>query len=182
MRLVSLEGASNVVVLRPASQQAVASAARAADEGPFFIPPDVCPKCIAVRRPTSAEDESCGACGLFFSSFDEEAVLPEPWLRDAWLALLRDWANQTHHVHLRQQAQQADALAAIGRLYRLRLAVVPDDSMAKAGCADVVRLAVVPLSAPSSKVDRATQRSKQFPWVIAIALIMVVAVAALLLT
>ena len=72
--------------------------------------------------------------------------MPPRWLRDEWLALLRDWGNESKHAQVRRKAQQLDALAAVGRLYRLRLAAAPEDPIAAQGREDVLRLAAVPMN------------------------------------
>lgn len=150
--LASLEGASNVVVLRTAGHEAVQKAAAAADEGPFAIPEGVCPKCVARR----ADAAACPHCGIRFETFDEASLVPVKWLRDEWVALLRDWGNEAKHAQLRRKAQQADALAAVGRLYRLRQAFVPEDPAAENGRAEVVRMAAVAISfrPPSGDDDK----------------------------
>lgn len=140
--LASTEGGSNVVVLRTAGHDAVAKAAAAADASPFAVPDNVCPRCIAPR----AVADACPHCGISFERYEESMTLPPKWLRDDWVALLRDWGNEAKHTMLRRKAQQLDALAAVGRLYRLRLAVVPEDPFANDGRADILRLAAVTIS------------------------------------
>jgi hypothetical protein len=154
--LESTPGASNVVVLRTAGHEATQKAARAADEGPFALPEGVCPKCIAPRASTP----SCPHCGIMFESFDEATVLPPKWLRDEWVEVLRDWGNEAKHGQLRRKAQQADGLAAVGRLYRLRQAFVPEDPVAAEGRADVLRLAAAAISFRPEPED-AGERSKK---------------------
>jgi hypothetical protein len=152
--LASTTGGSNVVVLRTSSHEAVQKAAMAADTGPFEIPEGVCPKCIA--RKSSAPE--CPHCGIRFETFDEAAVLPAKWLREAWVDLLRDWSNEGKHALLRRKAQQVDALAAVARLYRLRQAAVPEDPVAAEGLSDIVRLAAVPIGLPREANDLTEQR------------------------
>lgn len=141
--LASTAGGSNVVVLRTAGHEAVQKAAAAA-ETPFTIPEGVCPKCIA-RRASSAE---CPHCGIRFETFDEATVLPPKWLREAWVDVLRAWDDEARHSAFRRKAQQADALAGVARLYRLRQAAVPEDPVAAEGLAEIVRLASVPIGLP----------------------------------
>lgn len=154
--LASTEGGSNVVVLRTAGHEAVQKAALAADEGPFAIPEGVCPKCIAKR----GETPSCAHCGIHFENVDEAMLLPPKWLRDDWVELLRDWGNDTKHGHLRRKAQQAESLAALGRLYRLRQAVVPEDPVAELGRSEVLRMAAVAISFRPASGDEGDQRRK----------------------
>ena len=148
--LASTDGGSNVVVLRTAGHEAVQKAAMAADQNPFSTPEGVCPKCIAPR----AAFESCPHCGILFASFDETLLLPPKWLREEWVELLRDWANEPKHEQLRRKAQQADALAAVGRLYRMRQSAVPEDPIAEDGRLDILRLAAMAISfRPTQDVD-----------------------------
>lgn len=154
--LASMEGASNVVMLRTAGHEAVQKAALAADENPFAVPEGVCPKCIARRGETSA----CAHCGIHFENVDEAMLLPPKWLRDDWIELLRDWGNETKHGQLRRKAQQAEALAAVGRLYRLRQAFVPEDPVAETGRSEVLRMAAVAISFRPSSMDEGDQRKK----------------------
>lgn len=140
--LASTEGGSNVVVLRTAGHDAVAKAAAAADDAPFAVPDNVCPRCIAPRAAAAA----CPHCGISFERYEASMTMPPKWLRDDWVALLRDWGNEAKHTIVRRKAQQLDALAAVGRLYRLRLATVPEDPFAHEGRAEILRLAAVTIS------------------------------------
>ncbi len=154
--LASTGGASNVVMLRTSSVEAVQKAAVAAEEDPFAIPEGVCPKCIARR----AKAEACPHCGIRFAAFDEAAMLPPKWLREEWTDVLRDWSADEKHAQVRRKAQQVDALAAVGRLYRLRQAAVPEDPVAAEGLADVLRLAAVPIGLPREREDDVERRRK----------------------
>jgi hypothetical protein len=151
-----VEGASNVVVLRTAGHDAVNKAAIAADlPEPFLVPPNVCPRCISPR--TGAEE--CPHCGVRFERYEEALSMPPRWLRDEWLPLLRDWGNESKHAQLRRKAQQLDSLAAVGRLYRLRLVAAPDDPIAAQGREDILRLASVPMNYGTSD-DTIEQRRR----------------------
>jgi len=154
MSLASTSGGSNVVVLRTSSHEAVQKAADAADTGPFEIPEGVCPKCIARKSPAA----ECPHCGIRFASFDEAAVLPVKWLHEDWVGVLHDWGNESKHTLLRRKAQQADALASVARLYRLRQAAVPEDPVAAEALSDIVRLAAVPIGLPRTNPDLAEKR------------------------
>lgn len=154
--LASTEGGSNVVVLRTAGHEAVQKAARAAEEAPFAVPEGVCPKCISPRSAAP----SCPHCGILFESFDESTVLLPKWLREEWVAVLRDWGNEPRHSQLRRKAQQGEALAALGRLYRLRQTFVPEDPVAEAGRADVLRLAAVAISFRPGDEDHIERRKR----------------------
>lgn len=151
--LASVEGASNVVVLRTAGHEAVNKAALAAEQPePFLAPDTVCPRCISPRTGSP----ECPHCGVRFEGYDETLAHPPRWLREEWLGLLRDWGNEAKHAQVRRKAQQLDALAAVGRLYRLRLVAVPEDPIAAQGREDVLRLASVPMSygAPDDTLER----------------------------
>ena len=152
--LASTSGGSNVVVLRTSSHEAVQKAALAVETGPFEIPEGVCPKCIARKSPAA----ECPHCGIRFASFDEAAVLPVKWLREDWVGVLRDWGDEAKHTLLRRKAQQADSLAAVARLYRLRQAAVPEDPVAAEALSDIVRLAAVPIGLPRENTDFAEKR------------------------
>jgi hypothetical protein len=140
--LASSPTASNVVMLRTASVEAVEHAAQSADANPFAVPEGHCPKCLARRD----GGPSCPQCGLEFLHFQQALVAPPAWLEQAWVELLRDWGNETRHEGLRARAQQEDALTALGRLYRLRLAVDPNDPIAEQGRSEVLRLAAMPMT------------------------------------
>jgi len=140
--LASSPTASNVVMLRTATVEAVERAGLAADGDPFEVPAGLCPKCLARR----AEGPACPQCGVVFHAFQPDNLSPPEWLREAWRALLRDWGNDDAHEALRLRAQQEGALTLLGRLYRLRLAVEPTDPIAEKGRLDVLRLASAPMS------------------------------------
>ena len=116
----------------------------------------MCPKCIAPRSAAA----SCPHCGILFESFDESSVLLPKWLREEWVAVLRDWGNELKHSQLRRKAQQSEALAALGRLYRLRQSFVPEDPVAEEGRADVLRLAAVAISFRPGGEDHIEQRKR----------------------
>lgn len=134
--LVSSPTASNVVTLKTATTDAVQRAAESAAH-PFEIPDTVCPKCIA-KRGTGA---SCSQCGLVFSAFNPSLLAPAPWLGTEWVALLRDWSNDGRHERLRQRASESGELVQLARLYRLRLALCPDDPWAERAREEIVNLA-----------------------------------------
>jgi hypothetical protein len=146
LSLASVEGSSNVVVLRTASHDAVqrASSARA---NPFAIPDGLCPKCLARK----GDAPTCAHCGVTFEVFEEATVLPPKFLRDEWLELLGDWGNEQRHTQFRRKAQQVDALPAVGRLYRLRQAHFAEDPLAAEALTDILRLASVPMALPRTE-------------------------------
>ncbi|MEW5738668.1 MAG: hypothetical protein AB1938_07055 [Myxococcota bacterium] len=140
--LTSSPAASNVVMLRTATVDAVERAAKSAEGDPFEVPPGFCPKCIARRDGSS----SCPQCGVQFDTFVAANVAPPAWLCEAWVSLLRGWGDEGAHEALRQRAQREDMLGALGRLYRLRLASEPNDPIAEKGRTDVLRLASAAMS------------------------------------
>ena len=154
--LASTEGASNVVVLRTAGHEAVQKAAKAADEGPFQIPEGVCPKCIGPK----SSSPSCPHCGILFETFDEATILLPKWLREEWVDLLRDWGNEAKHTQLRRKSQQLDALAMVGRLYRMRQVAVPEDPVAAEGRADVLKLAAGTIAFRPAGDDEVERRKR----------------------
>lgn len=167
--LASEAGASNVVVLRTASHEAVSRAAQAVDS-PFHIPEGVCPKCLARR----ADTDACPHCGILFELFDESTVLPPKFLRDEWVKLLGDWGNEAKHVQFRRKAQQADVLPSVGRLYRLRQSHFPEDPLAAEALTDILRLAAVQLGLPRGDDEggNSTRRNVQLGAVVLVGLLL----------
>lgn len=149
LQLTSSQGASNVVALRSPGADAVGQAAEAARRGPFEVPRGRCPKCIAPRQP---EALTCSQCGLTFAQFDAEHLAPSAWLERAWVELLEDWGREELHAEVRQRALAEQELAAVGRLYRLRLAANHEDPFAQRGRDEVVRLALMPGTARRGSV------------------------------
>ncbi len=147
LQLTSVPGTSNVVTLLTPSSDAILAAAVAATSGPFDAPAGRCPKCIAPRQ-TSAT--TCTQCGLTFTAFDASQVDAPDWLKDAWVGLLADWSNEPLHAELRHRALADEALASLGRLYRLRLVSKPDDPFAQRGREEVLRIALMPSSVGQS--------------------------------
>jgi hypothetical protein len=149
LQLTSIPGTSNVVALRLAGSDAVKDAADSARGAPFEVPLGRCPKCIAPRQSAGL---TCSQCGLTFSQFDAAQVAPPPWLKSAWVQLLSDWGTEERHAELRQRALAEQDLAAVGRLYRLRLISNPDDPFAQRGRDEVLRMALVPGVEPRPSV------------------------------
>jgi len=131
---------SNVTTLRTPTVEAIARAARAADE-PIAVPEGRCPKCIS-KRLTDAP--ACPSCGMVFSQADVTSFTPSAELETAWRALLAQWGDDGRHEAFRAAAMNKGELAGAGRLYRLRLADQPDDPWAARGRDEVLRLAVLP--------------------------------------
>ena len=148
LSLASVQGSSNVVVLRTASHDAVQRAS-AAVSSPFAIPEGLCPKCLA-RKSTGA---TCAHCGVTFAVFEEATVLPPKFLRDEWVELLGDWGNEQRHTQFRRKAQQVDALPAVGRLYRLRQSHFAEDPLAAEALTEILRLASMPMAIPRGQEE-----------------------------
>ena len=146
-----------LIALRTPTVEAISRAASAASADPFVVPEGHCPKCIARRLPGAL---SCPSCGLTFGQADVQTFAPSEWLREQWLALLQAWGDDAHHESLRSQAMGKSELAELGRLYRLRLAEVPEDPYAMRGRDEVLRLAVL----PSISVRQATKGLKPSTW------------------
>ncbi len=142
--LVSAPGASNVISLRTSTTAAAQDAARQSAEGrAFAIPEGACPKCLAQR--TGGAD-SCGQCGLVFALANQAALAPPEWLATAWVALLDDWSQEPAHERLRKEAMLRESLIPLARLYRLRLAWMPEDPVAQRGRDELLKLAASPVS------------------------------------
>ncbi|AGC48602.1 hypothetical protein MYSTI_07330 [Myxococcus stipitatus DSM 14675] len=113
----------------------------APDDEVLFTPPaGHCPKCVSVRRPTAV---SCSQCGLVYANFVAEDHTPSAELMDAWRALAARWEEWPEHERFLSTAMGRGELASAGRLYRVRLARVPDDAMAQRAREEVVRRATL---------------------------------------
>lgn len=133
---------------------------------PFEAPPGFCAKCVS-KLPASVA--ACPSCGLIFNQASPEAYEPSEWLRLQWLSLSlpTQWGSPQQHEQLRAEAVSRGELASLGRLYRVRLAHVPDDQFAAQGRDEVLRLAMLP-SAVSPKV---TAKTGTPPWQYALAVL-----------
>lgn len=138
-----------VIPLRPAAD-VVQAAAEASEGDPLRVPEGHCPKCVARRPPGAA---ACPQCGLSSASFSPEALRPGPELESEWRALLKHWSAIDQHDRLLSAAVTRGELAAVGRLYRIRLAVHPEDPVAQRGRDEVLRLAALPAAAPAVAVE-----------------------------
>ncbi len=151
--------ALNVVPLRPTGDQVRTAAELARSGDAFSVPPGFCPKCVGVRR----EDAStCPHCGLEFVNFRPEEHRPSDALEEDWLEVLQHWDDPAVHDRMLAKASARSELVAVGRLYRIRLAQVPDDLYARRGREEVMRLAAASASSvltPSAGPDR-KQRMK----------------------
>ncbi|MBX7100649.1 MAG: hypothetical protein K1X89_23250, partial [Myxococcaceae bacterium] len=133
--------------------RAIDAAAAAAGSGGLAVPDGVCPKCVTPKRPGAGD---CAACGLEFSRFDPATVAPAPWLAESWAGVLAAWGDPGGHEKLLGRAQQEGELPALARLYRLRLAAEPNDAIARRGCDEVVRRALLPSALASETQGKST--------------------------
>lgn len=150
-QLASTQAGSNVVELRATNQGSIERARTIAAEAPFAVPEGRCPKCVSPRPPG---DKSCKSCGADFSLLSPDMLMPSQWLQDGWVSLLGRWGELDQHDALVVAALGKGELPALGRLYRLYLARVPDDPLARRGREEVVRRASVPgltTAAPEKK-------------------------------
>jgi hypothetical protein len=154
-QLASTLAGSNVVELRASNRDAIERARAISTDGPFAVPEGRCPKCISPRL---AEARSCKGCGADFSLISPEMLMPSQWMQDGWTALLQRWGELDQHDALVVAALGKGELPALGRLYRLYLARVPEDPLARRGREEVVRRASVPGLTPPGvvKVDQPT--------------------------
>jgi hypothetical protein len=113
------------------------------------IPPGHCPKCITPRTPQAL---ICNSCGLVFANFRAEEHQPSAALESAWRALEDRWAKQEEHEKFLQMSFNMGELAKAGRLYRIRLAALPDDVQAKTALESMVRMASTAATA-AAKTD-----------------------------
>ncbi|MBL8940671.1 MAG: hypothetical protein JNM69_39365 [Archangium sp.] len=135
--LASSAEASNVVMLRAPTAAAVESARAFAESDPFLVPDGLCPKCISKRDGSAA----CPTCGLSFDRVQLEALMPPPDLAAMWKELLREWGDDARHSAVRRLASERNQLPDLARLYRLRLAAMPEDPIAQRGRDDVFTMA-----------------------------------------
>jgi hypothetical protein len=135
-----------------------------AGEDPFEVPPGRCPKCVA-PRPSSGS--SCHQCGLVFANFVAAESEPSPELRAAWTGLIGRWDDMGAHDRTMAAAVARGELAAVGRLYRIRLARQPRDPIATRGRDEVLRRATTTSPLLSSNTPVNTERVKRVLFVVA---------------
>lgn len=135
--LASSAEASNVVMLRAPTAAAVDSARAFADGDPFEVPEGLCPKCISKRD----RGDACPTCGLIFANIEHDQVRPPEDLAAMWKELLRAWGDETRHAAVRRLAMERSQLPDLARLYRLRLAAMPEDPIAQRGRDEVLAAA-----------------------------------------
>jgi hypothetical protein len=140
----------------------------------FAVPADRCPKCIAVRP---AQASACPSCGLSFEGASVEEYAPSVELAAQWAELLAHWSDPEAHEKLVSAAALQGDLAPLGRLYQLRLAVVPEDAVARQGRDAVLARASVP--AAFATPDRDSSSSQTWKVVLLSALIVGLVVVAI---
>ena len=123
---------------KPAVVSISSALAEAARANPFEVPEGHCPKCIAARPALAS---SCAQCGLVFANFKREEVEPSASVAEQFQSLLSQWEDVEAHDRVLQTALIRGELASVGRLYRIRLAHVPQDPYASRGRDEVLRLA-----------------------------------------
>src|SRR5689334_1479690 len=141
------------------------------------IPPGYCPKCITPRTPQVL---ICNACGLVFANFRAEEHQPSAALESAWRGLEDRWNRQEEHEKFLQMAFNMDELAKAGRLYRIRLAAVPDDTHAKVALEAMVRMASTAAAAAAKSDPAEIQRNRRKVLAVSAMLFFVIPIAALL--
>ena len=126
--------------------------ARALPEDPFQPPAGHCPKCISPRAEGA---QVCPSCGLDYALFQPEVFQPSEPLAAAWRGVWESWEDTAVHDRVLALASQRGELAALGRLYRIRLAHQPEDALAQRGREEVLRLAsTASLLAPPQAPDK----------------------------
>jgi hypothetical protein len=123
---------------KPAMVSISSALAEVARADPFAVPEGHCPKCIAVRPALAS---ACAQCGLVFANFKREEVEPSASIAEQFQHLLSQWEDVGGHDRVLQAALSRGELASVGRLYRIRLANVPQDPYAARGRDEVLRLA-----------------------------------------
>ena len=112
--------------------------ARPPPEDPFAAPEGHCPKCISPRAEGATV---CPTCGLDYTISQPESFQPSEPLAAAWRGVWESWEDPAVHDRVLALASQRGELAALGRLYRIRLAHLPEDALAQRGRGEVLRLA-----------------------------------------
>jgi hypothetical protein len=141
------------------------------------IPPGHCPKCIT---PRTTQALICNACGLVFANFRAEEHQPSAALESAWRGLEERWSKQEEHDKFLQMAFNMDELAKAGRLYRIRLAAIPDDPQAKVALESMVRMASTAATAAAKTDPGELQRNRRKVLAVSAMLFFVLPIAALL--
>ncbi|HEX5748341.1 MAG TPA: hypothetical protein VFZ09_19025 [Archangium sp.] len=117
---------------------APSSSFSSSSEDPFMPPAGYCPKCIGVKKDGAVV---CPYCGLDYARFRPEESRPSGAVASTWLGVVELWESKGAHDKVLALASERGELAALGRLYRIRLARHPEDTMAQRGREEVLRLA-----------------------------------------
>ena len=139
------------------------------------IPPGHCPKCITPRMPQAL---ICNSCGLVFANFRAEEHQPSAALESAWRALEERWAKQDEHEKFLQMAFNMGELAKAGRLYRIRLAALPDDAQARTALESMVKMASTAATAAAKTDPAEFQRNRRKMLAVSAMLFFVLPIAA----
>lgn len=165
------EGSAKVVALRPLAVVPPPPAGPGQNEAEWLgVPEGCCPKCVAPRKPNA---RACPQCGLIFENFRPEEHTPSATLLASWTQLTLAWDDPQAHERFVKDALLRQEVVPAGRLYRIRLARVPEDGMASHGRDLMLKLAAgsTPLAPPRDKVPRAARTVR------VIAVVLVVAVS-----
>lgn len=126
---------------------------------PFSPPGTCCPKCAAQKRSLL----NCVNCGADFGKLEVMSLQPPRWLREMWGMVWGMWDDVTAHESMLNEAVKRDALPALARLYRVRLAWSPKEPMAEACLKEVARRAALPL-AQAVHEDTTPRRRRALLW------------------
>ncbi|HYO74289.1 MAG TPA: hypothetical protein VEU33_50270 [Archangium sp.] len=126
------------VVQDSSGPAAPSSSFSSSSEDPFMPPAGFCPKCIGVKKDGAVV---CPYCGLDYARFKAEESRPSGAVASTWLGVVELWESKGAHDKVLALASERGELAALGRLYRIRLARNPEDTMAQRGREEVLRLA-----------------------------------------
>ncbi|MFE8602793.1 hypothetical protein [Archangium violaceum] len=121
----------------PAAPSSPALSSPSSDD-PFMPPAGFCPKCIGPKKDGATV---CPFCGLDYARFRPEESRPSGAVASTWLGVVELWESKGAHDKVLALSSERGELAALGRLYRIRLARNPEDAMAKRGREEVLRLA-----------------------------------------
>jgi rubredoxin len=112
---------------------------------------------VAARREDAM---ACAQCGLVYDNYRADEQRPSQAVAEGWRELAARWEDPAAHERMVTLGLSHGELAAVGRLYRIRLARAPEDALARRGRDEVVSRAamVVPLaserSGPASSLKR----------------------------
>jgi hypothetical protein len=99
-----------------------------------------CPKCLAVDQ----RGAWCSACGCPLGAL-APTFEPPVWLAEAFLGLRTQWHVPQAHQSLRELAISKESAGELARLYRIRLATVDTDAIARSALQELVQASALPL-------------------------------------